>query len=60
MKAWKALFTALVSSWVFCLDQAAKIYAHTQLKEQEPLVIIEGFFNFHYVTNKGRGCTSSV
>ena len=50
---WKALFIALVSFWVFCLDQASKIFVHTQLPRQESHPVIEGFFNIAYVTNKG-------
>jgi len=50
---WKALLTATSAGWVFCLDQASKIFAHTQLIRQKPQVIIEGFFNLAYVTNKG-------
>jgi len=49
----KTFFVSFVSVWVFCLDQATKIYVHTQLPRQEPLPIIDGFFNLSYVTNTG-------
>ena len=49
----KYLFVVLTSTWVFCLDQATKIFIHTQFPRQESKAIIEGFFNISYVTNSG-------
>ena len=49
----KFLFISSVSAWVFCLDQATKIFVHTQLPRQESHMIIKGFFNLSYVTNTG-------
>ena len=49
----KYLFVTLVSSWVLCLDQATKIFIHTQFPRQESKTIIKGFFNISYVTNSG-------
>ena len=49
----KYLFVVLTSSWVFCLDQATKIFIHTQFPRQESKTIINGFFNISYVTNSG-------
>ena len=49
----KYLFTALVGSAVFSLDQASKIYVHTQMRMKDPLVVIEGFFHIAYVQNSG-------
>ena len=51
----KYFFVTLISSWVFCLDQASKIFIHTQFSslKKEPLVVIDGFFNISYVTNTG-------
>ena len=49
----KAFFVTIVTAWIFCLDQAGKIFVHTQLPRQESLPIIDGFFNIAYVTNRG-------
>lgn len=49
----KYLFTAVVSAGVLCLDQATKILIHTQMQGQEPLILIEGFFNIVYARNSG-------
>ena len=49
----KYLFTAAVSSGALCLDQATKIYIHTQRQGKEPLTVWEGFFNIVYVRNAG-------
>jgi len=49
----KYLFTVVVSAWVLSLDQATKIFVHTQLKMGEPVVLIENFFNISYVRNAG-------
>ena len=50
---WKALSVTLISFWVFCIDQATKIYVHTQIKKGSPIEVIDGFFNISYVTNSG-------
>ena len=49
----KYLFVILTSAWILCLDQATKIFIHTQFPRQESKTIIEGFFNISYVTNSG-------
>ena len=49
----KYLLAVLVSSWVLCLDQATKIFVHTQVRMEEPIVLIKGFFNIAYVRNSG-------
>lgn len=49
----KYLFVILTSSFLFCLDQASKIFIHTQFPRQTSKTIIEGFFNIAYVTNSG-------
>ena len=49
----KYLFVVLTSAWVLCLDQATKIFIHTQFPRQKSKAIIEGFFNITYVTNSG-------
>ena len=49
----KYLLTSLCSLGVFALDQATKIYVYTQIPLGEPKIIIKGFFNIAYVTNKG-------
>ena len=49
----KYLYVVLTASWVLCLDQATKIFIHTQFPRQESKAIIEGFFNISYVTNSG-------
>lgn len=49
----KYLFSLITSSWILCLDQATKIYIHTQVPKPYNKSIIEGFFNLTYVTNSG-------
>ena len=49
----KYLTVIVTASWVLCLDQATKIFIHTQFPRQESKTIIEGFFNISYVTNSG-------
>ncbi|MBC6414802.1 MAG: signal peptidase II [Bdellovibrionales bacterium] len=49
----KYFFVTITSFWILCLDQASKIYVHTQMTKEEPKVLIEGFFNISYVTNSG-------
>ena len=49
----KYLTVVVTAGWVLCLDQATKIFIHTQFPRQESKTIIEGFFNITYVTNSG-------
>ena len=49
----KYLFSLITSSWILCLDQASKIYIHTQVPKPYSKTIIDGFFNITYVTNSG-------
>ena len=49
----KYLFVAITSAGVLSLDQASKIFVHTQMRMGEPKVVIEGFFNIAYITNSG-------
>ncbi|MCY4321176.1 MAG: signal peptidase II [Bdellovibrionaceae bacterium] len=49
----KYLSVVLTASWILCLDQATKIFIHTQFPKQESKTIIDGFFNISYVTNSG-------
>lgn len=49
----KYLFTAVVSAGVLSLDQASKLFVHTQVERGAPIVLIEGFFNISYVRNPG-------
>ena len=49
----KYSFSLLVSAWVLCLDQATKIFVHTQFEAGDPKIIIKGFFNISYATNTG-------
>ena len=49
----KYLTVILTTAWIFALDQATKIFIHTQFPRQESKTIIEGFFNISYVTNSG-------
>ena len=53
LSLWKALLVTLISFWVFCIDQATKIYIHTQLEKGSPIEVIDGFFNLSYATNSG-------
>lgn len=49
----KYLLSLLVTGWIVCLDQASKIFVHTQMKMDEPFVVIKGFFNIAYIRNAG-------
>ncbi|MCZ0932289.1 MAG: signal peptidase II [Oligoflexia bacterium] len=49
----KYLSVTLITAWILCLDQATKIFIHTQFPRQTSKAIIEGFFNISYVTNSG-------
>ena len=49
----KYFFVIVTASWVLCLDQASKIFIHTQFPRQEAKALIKGFFNISYVTNSG-------
>lgn len=49
----KYLFTAVISGFVLCLDQATKIFIHTQVSLEESITVIEGFFNIVYIRNSG-------
>lgn len=49
----KYLFVFVVSAWILSLDQASKLFVHTQVTMGDPIVIIKGFFNIAYVRNAG-------
>ena len=49
----KYFFVIVTASWVLCLDQASKLFIHTQFPRQEAKALIKGFFNISYVTNSG-------
>ena len=47
------LMLACFSSAVITLDQATKMYVHTQFRLSESLAVIRGFFSITYVRNFG-------
>ena len=49
----KYLFIAVISACILCLDQATKIFIHTQISMGEPKTVIENFFHISYVRNTG-------
>jgi len=53
MNFYKYFLTAVVSGFIVSLDQATKLYVHTQIKLGEPIEVIRGFFNINYVRNAG-------
>ena len=53
MNFYKYFLTSLVASFVVAIDQATKIYIHTQVKMGSPIEVIAGFFNINYVRNPG-------
>ncbi|MGI9548980.1 MAG: signal peptidase II [Bdellovibrionales bacterium] len=53
MNFYKYFLTSLVASFVVAIDQATKIYIHTQVKMGNPIEVIAGFFNINYVRNPG-------
>ena len=49
----KYLILLALSGFVICLDQATKLYIHTQFQYGETLPVINNFFNITYVRNLG-------
>ena len=49
----KYLLLGSISAAVIALDQATKIYVHTQFQLHESIDVIDGFFNLTYVRNTG-------
>lgn len=49
----KYLILAVLSGAVIALDQAVKMYIHTQFNWQETVTVIQDFFNLTYVRNEG-------
>ena len=49
----KYMLFVLVSSCIFCLDQVTKTLIQTQVFLEQPITVIEGFFNINYVQNTG-------
>lgn len=49
----KYLILLALSGFVICLDQATKLYIHTQFQYGETLPVIQNFFNITYVRNLG-------
>ena len=49
----KYFFVFLTSLWILCLDQATKIFVHTQIQMEEPISLIKGFFDISYIRNAG-------
>jgi len=42
-----------ISALVLVLDQATKIYVHRNMALHSSITVVEGFFNFTYLRNKG-------
>ncbi len=53
MNFYKYFLTATISGFIVSIDQATKLYVHTQIKMGEPVTVIKGFFNINYVRNPG-------
>ena len=53
MDFYKYFLTAVITSFIVALDQATKLYIHTQVAMGEPIVVIKNFFNISYVRNAG-------
>lgn len=49
----KYLTLSLISGAIIALDQATKIYIHTQFRLGESITVLENFFNITYVRNFG-------
>lgn len=49
----KYVFTFVMGFGILCLDQASKIFIHTQMDLGESHTLISGFFNIAYVQNSG-------
>jgi signal peptidase II len=49
----KYLILLALSGFVICLDQATKLYIHTQFQYGESIVVLNNFFNITYVRNMG-------
>lgn len=49
----KYLILIALAGFIICLDQASKIYIHTQFQLGETLPVIQNFFNITYVRNTG-------
>lgn len=49
----KGVFGLLATLILVAIDQGTKYFAYTILKENGPMVLIEGVFEFHYLTNAG-------
>lgn len=49
----KYFISSLIAGFVVALDQATKIYVHTQVPMGKILSIVPGFLNISYVRNQG-------
>lgn len=49
----KLLTLMLVTGWILCLDQASKIYIHTQFQLGESVSVMEPYFHITSVRNYG-------
>lgn len=49
----KLIYLLVISGFIISLDQAIKIYIHTQFQLGESVTIIPDFFNLTYVRNYG-------
>ena len=49
----KYILSVTIASFIFALDQATKLYVHTQMTRGEPISVINGFFDLNYVRNAG-------
>jgi len=49
----KYLILLGLAGFIICLDQATKIYIHTQFQHGETIAVINNFFNITYVRNPG-------
>lgn len=49
----KYSLTAVAAGFVLAIDQATKIYIHTQFALGETKTIVPHFFNIHYIRNPG-------
>jgi len=49
----KYLILLALAGFIICLDQATKLYIHTQFQYGESVSVINGFFNITYVRNLG-------
>lgn len=53
MSFYKYLLSTSIVGFVFAIDQATKMYVHTQVVRGNPISVINGFFSINYVRNSG-------